>query len=385
VATLTKGPVALLVTLLVYLAYKLIWNRRNFPLAAMLKFSAVFLLVILAWFGSIVLFTEDGAETVRKFIVYQAELFSQDVAGHARPFYYHALVFTFGCFPMAAFAYRGMALRAEDNDMRLLKRFMLAWFWVVMVLFSLATTKIVHYSSLLYFPGAFLAAMYFRKMLEGKKKATWDVYLLYGIGMLVFGLLFASVNWLPDFLRRNVFGSGDEYLNGVMTAQVHWTGFEFLPGALLFLVLAVNLWFLMRRRYRTWLLVMVVAMPAYLNLVNALVVPRIADYTQNAAVNFLREKSGEDAYFMVDGFKSYAHYFYGKTQPFPHPEIPKEERGAWLARGPADKPVYLVTKGLRSQIPHFHQAWFPDFELIRREGGYEFFVRNLPSGNHLPR
>ena len=370
---------ALLVTFLIYLVYKLIWDRKRISLRPILPFLAVFLAVILTWFGGIVLLTEDGFETVRKFIVYQAELFSQDVAGHARPFYYHALVFTFGCFPMAAFAFRGMTLKPEEDKMRLLKRFMVAWFWVVMVLFSMATTKIVHYSSLLYFPGAFLAAMYFKEMLEGRKKATWDIYVLYGFGMLIFGALPASVNWLHSFLLGNINGIADGYLAGAFMADVAWTGWEFLPGLLFLLVLVVNLIFLIRKKYRFWILVQVIALPFYINMVNAMLLPRIADHTQNTALRFFEEKSHEDVYVMVDGYKTYAPYFYGRTQPFAHSEIPLAERGAWLARGPIDKPVWLVTKSMRNLTPDFSRVWFPEFVLVRREGGFDFFLRKVPT------
>lgn len=385
IATLTKGPVALLVTFLIYLAYKLIWDRKRISFRPILPFLGVFLLVILTWFGGIILLTEDGLETVRKFIVYQAELFSQDVAGHARPFYYHALVFTFGCFPMAAFAYRGMTLKPEEDNMRVLKRFMVAWFWVVMVLFSMATTKIVHYSSLLYFPGAFLAAMYFKEMLEGRKKASWDIYVLYAFAMLIFGVLFASVNILEGQLANNGFYldawsvNRDHYVLDAMAVAKAWTGWEFLPGALFLVTLAVNLYFLIQRRFRLWLIVQVVAMPLFLNGVNVLILPRIADITQNAAIHFFEEKSTEDAFLMVDGYKSYAHLFYGRIQPFPHPEIPPEERGAWMARGPIDRPVYLVTKARRSEAPDFSDVWFPEFEILGRKGGFDFFLRKVPT------
>jgi 4-amino-4-deoxy-L-arabinose transferase-like glycosyltransferase len=385
VATLTKGPVALIVAFLIYLVYKLIWDRKNISIRPMLQFTAVFLLVILTWFGGIIVLTEDGLETVRKFIVYQAELFSQDVAGHARPFYYHALVFTFGCFPMAAFAYRGMTLRPGESEMKLLKRFMVAWFWVVMVLFSIATTKIVHYSSLLYFPGAFLAAMYFKEMLEGRRKVTWDIYLLYGFGMLIFGALAGSVNIFESHLAANGFyldawsEYGYHFAVEAREVAAAWTNWEFLPGVLFLVVLAVNLYYLIHGRFRRWLIVQVVAMPLYLNAINALIVPRIADITQNSAIHFFEEIPTDSAFIMVDGYKSYAHLFYGRIQAFPYPEIPLEDRGAWMARGPVDRPVYLVTKAYRHETKDFSDVWFPEFEILGRKGGFDFFLRKVPT------
>ncbi|HHG86418.1 MAG TPA: hypothetical protein ENJ82_16830, partial [Bacteroidetes bacterium] len=374
IATLTKGPVALLVTLLIYLTYKLIWDRKQFPWLAMFKFTVVFLGVILTWFGSIVLLTEDGLETIRKFIVYQTELFSQPVAGHGQPFFYHPLVFTLGCFPMAAFVYRAMGLRFENGREALLKRFMLVWFWVIMILFSIVRTKIVHYSSLLYYPGAFLAAMYFWELLEGKKRLHWDNYFLYGLGVLIFGVGVAGVNFLavhPEWIAPLI---QDEFGKAALQVNVGWSGWEFVPAGLFMVAMLLNFYFLWQNKYRLWLLIQVIAMPLYINGINALVAPRIADYSQNSAIQFFEEKAGEDAYIMVDGYKSYAHYFYGKIKPFPHPEIPYADKNAWLARGKVDKRVYLVTR-IDKATEEFENVWFEKFRRLETRGGFVFYVR----------
>lgn len=374
IATLTKGPVAVLVTLLVYFGYKLIWDRRRFPWMAILRFSGVYFLVIFSWFGSLVLFTDDGFETVRKFIVYQAELFSQPVAGHEQPFYYHFVVFVVGCFPLAAFAFRGMLLRFRPSPEQVLKNFMLIWWWVVLILFSIASTKIVHYSSLLYFPGAFLAALYFYELLRKRAKLHWDTYTLLGLGTLVFGLAAASVNVLignKEWLKSLVKG---EYGRANLEAEVAWSGWEFLPGLVLLLAACVGIYLLIQRRFLPFLYLHVLLAPLYLNGLNALLLPRIADYSQNTAIEFYQQHAEEDAYIMVEGYKSYAHYFYGKVRPFPHPEIPPEERGAWMARGPIDKPVYLVTH-IDKATAEFENVWFERFTRLYDKAGFVFYLR----------
>lgn len=377
-ATLTKGPVAVLVTLLVYFIYKLIWSRRRFPWVGIASFVGVYLLVILSWFGSIILLTEDGLETVRKFIVYQVELFMQPVAGHEQPPYYHLVIFALGCFPLSAFAFRGMGMRFADGREQLVKRFMVVFFWVVMVLFTIVRTKIVHYSSLLYFPGAFLAAYVFYAMVRARSAVRWDGWVLYGLGFVLFGVgsmlvgvVAGNIHWLQD-------RATDPFAKANLAAEVAWTGWEFLPGLVFFLALVVAGYLLWKRRYVAALVVHVVAMPLYANGTNWLILPRIADYTQNAAIRFFREKADEDAYLMVEGYKSYAHYFYGEVKPFPHPEIPKEKRGDWMARGPVDKPVYLVTR--MDRITHeFEFVWFEHFRRIGSDAGFVFFRREVPN------
>ncbi len=375
-ATLTKGPVAVLVIVLVYLFFKLLYSRKHFPALPLLKFLLIYGVVIMSWFGSIVLFTEEGWALVNKFISYQIELFSQPVAGHEQPAYYHLLIFAIGCFPLSVFAFRGMGLKLANYREKMLKRFMLIWFWVVLVLFTIVETKIVHYSSLLYYPGAFLAAAYVTMMIEERRKMKWDNWVLYGIGFLVFAVGLGSINILTANLDWLVEQVKDPFGRANLAADVNWTGWEFLPAAFFAVVLIVNAWFLSKKRYRTFLFIQVLATPIYMNGINAMLVPKIAEYTQMTAIDFFEEKADEDAYLMVEGYKSYAHYFYGQIKPFPYPEIPRSKRGDWLVRGEIDKPVYLVTRIDRA-TEQFENVWFNTFRRIEEKNGFVFYIREV--------
>lgn len=376
-ATLTKGPVALLVTLLVYGLYRAIWHRFRIQWLDAGKFLLVFAAVILAWFGSILLFTEDGAEIIRKFIVYQAELFSQPVAGHKQPFYYHFVVFLVGCFPMAAFTFRGMAEKPTQPASLQLKRYMLIWWWVIMILFSITTTKIVHYSSMTYIPGAFLAAFFFQRIMEEKQKLKWDNWLLYGLGVLVFGIGVSAINVVVKTLLANREQIKDVFFRENLTAEVHWSGWEFLPAAIFAAVGIAGIMLLAQRKYRRFIQFFMVATPVYLIGLNALVVPKIAQYTQGGAVHFFQSKAGQDCYLKAEGYKSYAQYFYGQIQPFPHSEIPPADREQWMYNGPVDKPVFMCIRinNLIRMGDNF-QGWFPQFHEIGRESGFVFFRRD---------
>lgn len=376
-ATLTKGPVAVLVSGLVYVAYKLIWNRKEIPWLALSKFIAIYLAVILSWFGSIILFSKDGWEIVVKFIAYQAELASQAVAGHDQPFFYHFLVFLIGCFPLSAFAFRGMAMKNLEKEERLLRNFMLIWFWVVLILFSLVRTKIVHYSSLLYFPGAFLAAFYLEKLWKHEEKPKWDVLAIYFLGMLIFGGSTVSVNWIFSNQDWLISKATNSFMAACLNQTVEWPSYAFVVGFLFIIGSTIALFWLWKGKFKYFFITLLITTPIFLNGLNFLILPRIADYSQNAAIRFFESKAEEDAYVMVENYKSYAHYFYGKVKPFPHPEIPETERGAWMARGASDKPVYLVTRIDRA-TEEFEQVWFAEFDRIGSEGGFVFYKRELP-------
>src|SRR5690606_13079564 len=63
-------------------------------------------------------------------------------------------------------------------------------FWVVLILFSIVTTKIVHYSSMTYLPLSFLAALHVVQLLEKRRAlAKWQRIWLLVQGLLL-GLLF---------------------------------------------------------------------------------------------------------------------------------------------------------------------------------------------------
>jgi 4-amino-4-deoxy-L-arabinose transferase-like glycosyltransferase len=376
-ATLTKGPVAVLVTVLVYFIWKLIWDRKRIPWLALVQFLAVYLAVILSWFGSLILFSPDGLEIVTKFIIYQAELFSQVVAGHEQPFFYHFLVFLLGCFPLSAFAFRGMALKGLQPSDKLLRNLMLVWFWVILILFSIVRTKIVHYSSMLYFPGAFLAALYLDRLWEEGRRPRWDTWAIYGLGALVFGALTVGVNVIvlqQDWLQSQ---ATNPFMQACLGVDVHWTGWEFLPGLLFVIAAALGVYFLRKADYKAFFLNFVVATPLFLNGLNLLVLPRIADFSQNAAISFFQQKAQEECYIMVQGYKSYAHYFYGEVEQFEVPFAPYKDREDWLANGPIDKKVYMVMRIDRATAEM--EGWFGRFTRIGERNGFRFYERLVPT------
>jgi len=381
-ATLTKGPVALLVCLLVYGLYKAVFDKFRIPWRASLKFLAAWVLLVLGWYGLETLV--HGSWFVKSFIQYQLELFSKPVAGHQQPFYYHFVVFVVGCFPLSAFAFRGMFVKEETAPRLLLKRFMLVWFWVILILFSIVTTKIIHYSSLLYFPGAFLAATYLYHLLRHQQKPAWDVWVILLLGLLVWGLAPSLINlieqhrlWIARFLD-------DPFAQAQIRYEVQWGGWEWLIGAIFLIGSCWNLTQLARRRYLQYVLLQVVLSLFFVNLTYKWVVPEIAQYTQGAPLDFFQQLQGRDVYVLTAGYKSYLHYFYARVKP-PQREEAKDKQ--WLISGEVDKDVYLSVKV--SKLDANFYARYHAFEKLYEAGGFAFFVRKssrpLRAGPlHLP-
>ena len=83
---------------------------------------------------------------------------------------------------------------------------MLILFWVTLLLFSIVKTKIVHYSSLCWFPLTFLAALAIQETWDKKKLNGWLTILL---GIIGFALSFV-IAAIPFVLMNK-----DKWINKV--------------------------------------------------------------------------------------------------------------------------------------------------------------------------
>jgi len=98
-------------------------------------------------------------------------------------------------------------------------------------------------------------------------------------------------------------------------------------------------------------------------------VPKIEGYTQRAALDFYRQRAGEDCYIRTLGFKSYAHMFYAKTMP---QDNPLHYDNDWLLTGKIDKPAYFVYKiTKKDEISGYN----PGLTLLYEKNGFIFAAR----------
>ncbi|MCK7529079.1 MAG: hypothetical protein MZV64_71740 [Ignavibacteriales bacterium] len=93
------------------------------------------------------------ADTMQDFFIYQVRLFRTEDAGHGGFPLFHVFVLLIGAFPASVIALPSFfKTRSAEGSQKAFRRWMVVLFWVVLVLFSIVKTKIVHYSSLCYFP-----------------------------------------------------------------------------------------------------------------------------------------------------------------------------------------------------------------------------------------
>lgn len=399
IAILCKGPVALLIGLLVLFsmvfAKRLVWFFNLGNLMIYLLFTG---LVTSIWFLPETI--QNGPYFILEFIRYQIGLFSQNVAGHEQPFYYHTLVLLFGCFPISIIAMAGW----KKNELysyheNLFRTTMQCLFWVVLILFSIVRTKIVHYSSLCWLPLTFMSAYAIESFNHRQFIFRWYFkWMLIIIGLLLasafiaFPLVMAySKPWLINLI-------GDEFTRQNLNADVNWGFSDAIPGILLLGVIIVYIYhlFIDKPVLRFGTLLMGNALVVWM--LSLSFTSKIEQHTQGAAISFFESVSKENCYIFNAGYKSYAPYFYGKTRPLKYMDVLNllnesyfrkvgkksylqltEEQKAelddlqkdWLIHGRVDRRVYFIAKSNdREDLPQF-----TNLEVLWERNGFVVYRR----------
>ena len=197
-AILTKGPVAFLIFLLTIMVYAILNKfRLKITLSEVLLFS--FILIFTGGFWFLLQIIRGNFSVIADFIEYQVNLFRTQGAGHGGFPLYHVIVLLVGVFPASVLAVPGLFRKGSGDEPQIsLTVFMKILFWVVLILFSIVKTKIVHYSSLCYFPFTYMAAVIMYQMHTGQyRMKKYLVWIISGTGFL-----YALIVFTLPFLDR---------------------------------------------------------------------------------------------------------------------------------------------------------------------------------------
>ena len=372
-ATLTKGPVGLLVFLLSFLIYFIFTRFRNFPdIKKIIAFIFFFTIICLLWFGQEIV--NNGLWFLKEFLAYQVDLFLHPVASHGEPFYYHFVVVFIGCFPISIIALPILFGKNVDVKKDLL-RLMKILFWTVMILFSITTTKIVHYSSLTYMPLAFMAAVYLDNLIANKEKMNNFLLILIAIMGFVFSFLLAAVPYIANHHELILPYLKDPFAAASLNVNVSWSGFESLIGILYFIAVIFALIFFSKKQNLKGMLFLFYSTAICLFVYLLSVVPKIEKYSQGPAIDFYESLAGKDVYVWPIGFKSYAQYFYAKKPASP---VYGEADEQFLLKGNITRPAFFVVKITNTSF----DSTCNGCSLIKQEGGFKFYKREAVSGGN---
>ncbi len=372
-ANLTKGPVSILLfglTIVVFwilhkLRLKIMWTE-------ILAFLGILMLVGGIWF--ILQISIGNFDIIIEFISYQIQLLKTRDSGHGGFLFYHFIVLLAGVFPVSVFALKGFRRSYYDsNFQKRFKMWMIILFWVVLVTFSLVKTKIVHYSSLCYFPLTFLGAYVLYKVIHNRIKNYRWLNIIYAVMGILIGTAFMLVPVLAnriDWLIELGFFA-DPFSQANIKSDVHWSGFEGIIGLVFILGIVASLILLKRNKKRAYI-VMLLNVTVFLNLALIFTAAKIEGYSQRALIEFCKDRQGEACYVTTLGMKSYAYLYYTAK---PVPENANAGNLDWLLTGDIDKPAYFI---LRSKTLSSFREYYPELVLLYEKNGFSFCIRELP-------
>lgn len=366
---LVKGPVAYLITGLTLGVY---WVMKRFrfyinPIEFII-YTISALAVTATWFGVETLVR--GPQFVIEFTIRQWTIFSTPDAGHAGFPGYHFVVILIGCFPTSILflrSFKNLDLKQEfEKDF---KKWMMVLFWVVLILFTIVKSKIVHYSSMTYFPLTYLAALVVERIISGQIQLNkWMKFGLLSISILT-GTLVILLPWagMNTDIIKPLF-SQDKFALHNLNADVSWTGIESIAGILLIGVTVASIILINRGKAIRGFQVLFGGIGVFVFSTLILFIAKIEKISQNAAITFYESKQNCNCYVVPEKFKSYGQLFYKRPMPEERPESKKME---WLKYGDIDKDVYFVAKITGTE----ELEQMKDVTFLEEKNGFTFWLR----------
>lgn len=369
IATLTKGPVAYLlmgITVTVYLLSTKLTHKIS--CTQWILFFAVALLTGGSY--HIYHFLMGNEKMITDFFTYQMRLVRTEDAGHGGFFLYHVVVLLVGVFPASVFSLK-ILFSKKYYSLFPFSKMAVILFWITLIIFTFVKTKILHYSSLCYFPLTFLAAIFIFQVYE--KKAVihkWMYLMWYGIAIfyLLAPIVIQGILTHFDFVESMQLIK-DDFALACLQTPVVWSGFEWSVSLVLVvtLVACLGIQSPIRKVLCFW-----VGFLAFLILFIAVYIPKIEAYSQKPAIAFMKRFAGQDVYISTIGYKSYAQYFYAARKEFAF----QTEKGEadFLLTEDIDKSVYFVAK--KNMLNDILKA-YPQLEYEETAGGFVLLSRKI--------
>ena len=382
-AAITKGPAAILISILSLGVYVLLNRGMNgYKIKHLLVLAAMAAVPALVWIAVTtgVHGATYGKWFVNEFITYQIRLFSTEDSDHGGPFIYHFVVLLAGCFPASVFLFQYIDRRNESRRLpHDFTKWMWILFWVVLILFSIVKTKIVHYSSLCYFPLTYLAALQIYRMSQnGKHMKTGVKYALLGIGTLL-GVVIAALPLVGIYRAELTPFIADKFAVANLRADVKW-GIAEIAWGLLYIV---GIWaavIVMRSNFRKGMAILCIVQILIIQVAILHFTPKVEAYSQLAAIEYFESLADKDVYVHPLGYKSYANLFYTNKRPYTSKEYQgmrtdkdgrqtPEPNQHWLLYGKTDKPTYFISK-INDSVKY---SQMPELEMTGSKNGFVFY------------
>jgi hypothetical protein len=309
-AIITKGPAALLIVGVTGLVYQLYYKHHFYSFKSLFFLLGGLLVVPSFNFG--IQIYQSGFWFLREFIIYQIDLFRYPIASHGQPWFYHAIVLLVGCFPLVIIALPAIFKRVSTPEDYTFTRLSKVLFWVVLIIFSSVTTKIVHYSSMCYLPLSVVGGVW----LANKNVLTnWQKVLFTSVG-IIWCIVFAAIGsfgveefgfktWLVDTIK-------DDFVKAQLLTEANWS---ILPLFLAVVYIILIVYTLLKNDILS-IISFLTLNATIITLFLVSIIQPLEKTLQGEWINHLKTYQGKEMAHFTLGFKSYAHIYYTKQQDF---------------------------------------------------------------------
>ena len=323
---LTKGPIAVAIPAAVGTCYHLFnghftrWLKTaTDPLGVM-----IFILIALPWY--MVLFSTFGESFFKEFfLIHNLRRFGSAMEGHSGPFFYYIPVILLGLMPYTILLF-STCRNIKNIWAEPLGRYLVLWFLFVLILFSMAGTKLHHYIVYGYVPLLIFMA-------RSLKNARGTYILL--VPLLGFILFLAA---LPAAASLSATFVTDEFAKLVLKSALMEFGTGFYVTVTIAFVCIMGLAFIPGIRVQ---LKTVVFGLMFTILINGCLIPKVASIMQTPikSAALLAKNKGYDVVMWRMSYPSFS-FYYGR------PLLKREPQAGDVIITKADKlndfPAYTI-------------------------------------------
>jgi hypothetical protein len=371
-AVMTKGPVAIILIVgslgfgWILLKFK---NLKN--LGWVLPWGIITIALSSLWF--IYETRLHGDTYMNEFITYQIRLFQTEDAKHGGTILFHPIALILGCFPTSIFMWSAFKKSTEIKTefQEILFKLMLSCGIVVLVVFSLVQTKIIHYSSMDYYPITFFAAYGLNQLIASKNRlAKFQISALILIGF-IWGLALTITPYLGQNIEQIKPYIHDANFLEQLKTPIEWNLWACGFGVLFYIVYFTGIYFSSKNELQKGLAFIFIACLICIETVSLYYLPRIESLVQGSMVEFCKGLKSKDVNTQSLYLKSYNQYFYSDRQPYINKENGKKH--LYYLYDEIEKDCYTILRTIDST--KLDTALGPNMTKLYDKNGFVFYHR----------
>lgn len=371
-AVMTKGPVALIIIIgslgLGWLILKLkSWKNIGWTI----PWTLTMLVLSSIWF--IYITQNYGYTYVDEFIKYQIRLFETEDAKHGGTIFYHPIVLLIGCFPASIYMWTAFKkqVKFQNEFQEVFFKLMIACGVIVLIVFTLVKTKIIHYSSMDYYPICFFAALGLGLLLDKQAKLNKIQLTL----LMLIGLIWTIALTVTPYLGINIekvkpYIQDKNFLAQLQT-PIEWNIWACILGVVFGIIYFYGILNMILGKFRKGIISISTACLFCIATISQYYLPRIEQLVQGSLVEFCKNIRNEDANHVAAYMKSYNIFYYTERQPF----INKEDtlKHLYYYYHNIERNVYIFARNQDSL--KIANGILPNTSVVYNQNGLTVFLR----------